>query len=110
MQTAGSAIRGIAEFGAGMQLGQHHFHAGELGFRLHVHRNASAIVRHFNGTIVMQGHDDVVAGSRKSLIDGLVDDLPTGSAQALLSVVPMYMPGRLRTASKPSSTVRLSAP
>ena len=24
----------------------------------------------------MQGHDDVVAGSRKSLIDGIVDDLP----------------------------------
>ncbi len=83
MQTAGSAIRGIAEFGAGMQLGQHHFHAGELGFRLHVHRNASAIVRHFNGTIVMQGHDDVVAGSRKSLIDGIVDDLPQAVHQAL---------------------------
>ena len=27
-----------------------------------------------------------------------------------LSVVPMYMPGRLRTASRPSRTVKLSAP
>ena len=59
-----------------MQLGQHHFHAGELGFGLDIHWNATPVIRHLDGTVIMQRHDDVVAGARKSLIDGIVDDLP----------------------------------
>ena len=43
------------------------------------------------------------------LIDSVVDDLPTQCINPRESVDPMYMPGRLRTASKPSRTVSASA-
>ena len=83
MQTAGSAIGGIAELRAGVKLGEHHFHAGKLGFRFHVDGNAAAVVGDFDGTIGMQRHDNMVAGTGKGLIDGVVDDLPQTVHQTL---------------------------
>jgi hypothetical protein len=41
------------------------------------------------------------AGQR--LVDGVVDDLEDAVVQAALIVSPMYMSGRLRTPSRPSS-------
>ena len=43
------------------------------------------------------------------LVDPVVDDLPEAGIRPRESVDPMYMPGRLRTASSPSSTDRCRA-
>jgi hypothetical protein len=46
----------------------------------------------------------VVAVARERLVDRVVDDLIDEVVQARALVEPIYMPGRLRTASRPSST------
>ena len=76
MQSTRGAVRRAAEFRASVQLGQHHFHAGKFGLRLNVDRNTSSIVCDFHGTVGMQRYDDMVADTRKGLIDGIIDDLP----------------------------------
>lgn len=76
MQAARGAVRRVAELRAGVQLGQHHFHAGKLGLRLNVDRNTSSVVGDFHGTVRMQRHNDMVADTSKGLIDGIIDDLP----------------------------------
>ena len=56
-----------------------------------------------------EDHLDVVADAGQGLVDRVVDDLPEAVHEAPLSVEPMYMPGRLRTASSPSRTCRWRA-
>jgi hypothetical protein len=48
----------------------------------------------------VDGDDDVVAEARERLVDRVVDDLEDEPVPSEVS--PMYMPGRLRTASRPS--------
>ena len=48
---------------------------------------------------------DRVAVPGERLVDGVVDHLVDEVVQAASPVEPMYMPGRLRTASRPSRTV-----
>ena len=56
VQAAGRVIGRVAELRAGMQLGQHDLDAGELGLRLDVDGDATAVVGHFHGAVVVQGH------------------------------------------------------
>ena len=44
MQTASRIVGSIAEFCAGMKLGEDNFDTGQTGFRLDVNRDASTIV------------------------------------------------------------------
>ena len=83
MQTARGSVRRVTEFRAGMQFGQHHFHTGKFGFRLDVNRDTAAVIGHFHGTVAVQRHNDMIADSRKSLIDGIIDDLPQAVHQTL---------------------------
>jgi hypothetical protein len=53
---------------------------------------------------------DLIAEARERLVDRVVDDLVDQVMQAGAPVEPMYMAGRLRTASRPSRTLILSAP
>ena len=76
MQAARGAVRRVAELRAGMQLGQHHFHAGKLSLRLNVDRDTSSVVGNFHGTVGMQRHNNMVTDTSKGLIDGIIDDLP----------------------------------
>ena len=76
MQATDGVIRRIAELGTGVQFGQYDLHAGQAGFRFLIHRNASAIVRNFHGTVGVQGDYDIVAEAGQGLIHGVVDDLP----------------------------------
>ena len=83
VQAAGRVIGRVAELRAGMQLGQHDLDAGELGLRLDVDGDATAVVGHFHGAVVVQGHRDMVAGARKRLVHRVVDDLPQAVHQTL---------------------------
>ena len=76
MQATDGVIRRVAELGTGMQFGQYDLHAGQAGFRFLVHRDASAIVRDFHGTVGVQGDHDIVAEAGQGLIHGVIDDLP----------------------------------
>jgi hypothetical protein len=51
---------------------------------------------------------DVRSVAVDHLVDRVVDDLPQQVVIALLSVPPMYMPGRRRPGSRPSRTVMCS--
>ena len=76
MQATDGVIRRVAELGTGVQFGQYDLHAGQAGFRFLVHRDASAIVRDFHGTVGVQGDHNVVAEAGQGLVHGVVDDLP----------------------------------
>ena len=65
-------------------------------------RPLSMTVTELSGWIVT---DDLGAVAGERLVDGVVDDLVDEVVQARTPVEPMYMPGRLRTASRPSRTV-----
>ena len=53
---------------------------------------------------------DLVAEPGQRFVDRVVDDLVDEMMQPGGPVDPMYMAGRLRTASRPSRTLILSAP
>ena len=76
VQATDGVIRRVAELGTGVQFGQYDLHAGQAGFRFLVHRDASAIVRDFHGTVGVQGDHNVVAEAGQGLVHGVVDDLP----------------------------------
>ena len=70
-----------------------------------VNRDATAVVGDPDTAVGEQGDVDPVAVPGERLVDRVVDDLLHQVVQAALLVEPMYMPGRLRTASRPSRTV-----
>ena len=82
VQATDGVIRRVAELGTGVQFGQYDLHAGQAGFRFLVHRDASAIVRDFHGTVGVQGDHNVVAEAGQGLVHGVVDDLPQAVHQA----------------------------
>ena len=83
MQTACRIVRGVAEFRAGVQLGQDDLDACKASFRLDIDWDAAAVVINLDRAVGMQDHLDVVASARERLIDGIVDDLPQAVHQAL---------------------------
>ena len=107
VQATGRGVGAAAELAACVQLGEDHLDTGESGARLDVHRDAAAVVADLDRAVA-------VAGSRRC---GRTRP-PRASSTALSmishrqcmsprpSVEPMYMPGRLRTASRPSRTCR----
>ena len=68
------------------------------------------VVADAHAAVSQDGDLDVVAVAGQGLVDGVVDDLVDEVVQARSPVEPMYMPGRLRTASSPSRTVMSEAP
>ena len=60
----------------GVQLGQGDFRCRALGLvlvvHLHARRDAAAVVRHRNGVVGVDGHDDVVAMPSQGFVDGVV--------------------------------------
>jgi hypothetical protein len=53
---------------------------------------------------------DLIAEAGQRLVDRVVDDFVDEVVQSRRPVEPMYIAGRLRTASRPSRTLILSAP
>ncbi len=110
VQPAGGRVGAAAELAARVQLGHHDLDAGQPGPRLHVHRDAAAVVVDLDRPVRR-------AGSRRSACTTRPGprrrELSRISHRQCISpresVDPMYMPGRLRTASRPSSTDRCCA-
>ena len=99
------AAVGVAELAARVQDGEDEFEAALLVLRVHVDRDAAAVVRDRERVAgFVQRDRDVVGVAVEVLVDGVVDDFPREVVQPLASTPPMYMDGRLRTGSSPSRT------
>ena len=106
MQTAGHLVAGVlaAELAAGVQDGVHHGDSGQTGIGLNVHGDAAAVIGDLNDIVLQDLDLDVVAVAGQRLINGVVHDLVHQMMQTALTGGAVYIPGRLRTASRPFST------
>ena len=82
VQAAGILVGALAEFAAGVQIGQHQFHRRHLPFRMHIHRDAAAIVADGDGAIDVDGDFDVLAIAGQMFVDGIVQHLEDAMVQA----------------------------
>ena len=85
VQTAGDGVGLAVELAARVQRGHDHLDGGPLLDRVHVDRDAAAVVGDRDAAVGQQGDLDRggVAGHR--LVDGVVDDLPDQVVQAALA-------------------------
>jgi hypothetical protein len=111
VQTARDLVGVLVEFPAGMELGHDDLGGRDALLGVQFGRDAAAVVGHADRAVGVSVTRDRVAMAGQRLVDGVVDDLVDHVVQAEpSSVSPIYMPGRLRTASSPFSTLMLSAP
>lgn len=82
VQTAGGRVGAASELSTGVELGHDDLDAGEPRLGLHVDGDATAVVLHLDGAVVVQDHVDVVAVAPEGLVHGVVDDLPEAVHQA----------------------------
>ena len=75
VKAAGHLITAAAELAAGMQHRKHHFQSGTARLGLNVHGNTASVVRHGDGSILIDGNLDLRAVAGQGLIDGVVHDL-----------------------------------
>ena len=106
MQTTGRVVGPAAELAAGVELGEDHLDAGEPGLGLLVDRDAAAVVVHLGRAVGVQGDLDAVQTPASASSTALSMISHRQCISPRVSVDPMYMPGRLRTASSPSRTSR----
>ncbi|WTQ63347.1 hypothetical protein OG851_00605 [Streptomyces sp. NBC_00161] len=102
-EAAGDPVAG-AGLGAEGRLRQLAFGARLAGGLLHLDGQAPPVVRDANAAVRGDRDVDGVGVAGKVLVDGVPDDLVHQLMQAALAGRAMYMPGRLRIASCPSST------
>ena len=105
MKPTGCVVRGVPELPARVEPGVDHLDTAEARARFLVDGDAAGVIHDLDGAVLMEGYRDAVAETGEGLVNGVVDDLPQA-----VSVDPMYMAGRLRTASRPSRTSRFLAP
>ena len=82
MQAAGYLVRVVIELSAGVQDRHDDFGGGTALFRVHVHRNAAAVVGYRHGFIGVNRHGNGVAMAGQRLVDRVVDDLEYHVMQA----------------------------
>ena len=105
VQAAGDLVGVLVELAAGVQPGQHHFGRGDAFLGVDVGRDAAPVVAHGDAAVAVQHQLDRVAkpacasSTALSMISNAMWCRPDPS-----SVSPIYMPGRRRTASRPSRT------
>jgi hypothetical protein len=104
VQTAGNLVGVLVEFAAGMQFGQRDFGRRALGSCLSsiliAGRNAAPVVGDADRVVGMNGDDDIVTMPGQASSIELSTTSNTRWCRPVPSEVsPMYMPGRLRTAS-----------
>ena len=61
VQSAGDLVGAVVELPARVQDGHDHFGCRSTLFRVDVHRNAAAVIRHGHGLVGMDRDDDAVA-------------------------------------------------
>ena len=84
VQPAGYFVSPAAELAAGVQGGHHRFQPGLAGGRMHIHRDAPAVVGNGNQPIPAQGQVDPGAVAGHSLVHGVVQDFVDQVVQAAL--------------------------
>ena len=104
VQAAGDLVTAAAELAAGVQDGIYDFERGLAGLLLDIYRDAAAVIRDAYHVARLNRHFYMRAVSGQRLVYGVVDYLIYQMVQPEALVEPMYMPGRIRTASRPSST------
>ena len=111
VQAAGDLVGGVVELAAGVQHGHDDLGGGQaLAIDVHfIDGDAAAVVGDGDG--VVEVDDDLDGGgvAGQGFVDRVVDDLVDEMVQAHSPVEPMYMAGRLRTASMPPRTLMESA-
>jgi hypothetical protein len=115
VQAARDLVAVLVELAAGVQLGQRDLGRAALGLVLVVHlhagRDAAAVVGDRDRVVGVDGDDDVVAVPASDSSMELSTTSNTRWCRPVPSEVsPMYMPGRLRTASSPSRIWMLPSP
>ena len=75
VQTTGIFIGALAEFAAGVQIRQHQLDRRHLEFRMHVDRNAAAVVAHGNRAIHLNGDFDLRAKTGEMFVDRVIENL-----------------------------------
>ena len=73
VQAAGIFVSALAEFAAGVQIRQHQLDGRHLEFRMHIDRNAAAVVANRNGTIDVDRHFDLGAIAGEMFVDRVVE-------------------------------------
>ena len=74
MQAAAEGVVPVVELAAGMQPGQDQLDAGDLFFRVDVHRHAAAVVADLAAAILVQGDLDAAGMPGQRLVHRVVDD------------------------------------
>ena len=74
MQATRHLVGVVVELAARVQHGHHHFGSGTTFLRMHVDRDAAAVVAHAHRAIVMDGDDYMIAITGQSFVDRIVDD------------------------------------
>ena len=84
VQAAGIFVGALAEFSARVQIRQHQFDGGHLPLRMHVHRNAAAVVADGNRAVHVDRHLDLVAIAGQMFVNRVVEHLKHAVMQAAL--------------------------
>jgi hypothetical protein len=79
VQTAGDTVRsilvGFAKLAARVQRGEDHLHGGYLLARMHVDRNAAAVIDDFSRSIFIQGDRYILCKSGEAFVGCVIDNL-----------------------------------
>ena len=84
VEAAGIFVGALAELAAGVEVGEHEFDGGHAEFRVHVHRDAAAVVGDGNRAIDVDGDLDAAAIAGEVLVDGVVENLENAVVEAAL--------------------------
>ena len=83
VQTTGNFIGILVELTTCVKHGHYDLQRRLMLLRMHVHRNTTTVILHGNGVILIDMHGDLVAETRKRLINGIVHYLINKVMQTL---------------------------
>ena len=83
VKTSGYLISPAAELAAGMKNGKDHLHGRDAFFLVYAHRDASSVVPHGDGIILVDKYFNGIAVSCQSFVDGVIDNLVYQMVEAL---------------------------
>ncbi len=81
MQAAGHLVGALAEFPAGMKIGQDQLQRRDLVDRMQIDGDAAPVVLDRAGAVEVNGHRDLRGETGERLVDGVVDDLEDAVVQ-----------------------------
>ena len=82
VKAAGVFVGALAELAAGVEVGEHEFDGGHAELRVHVHRDAAAVVGDGNRAIDVDGDLDARAVAGEMLVDRVVQHLEDAVVEA----------------------------